>query len=132
MQHMSGLSHLPGFVPIVGPFYRGMLVSVPLEVRALARAVSPQEVSAIYAERYARERYVRVVPFGDDGALDDGTHLSPLGCNDTNRVDLFVFGHASQLFLTARLDNLGKGASGAAVQNLNLMLGADEGTGLTV
>jgi len=130
MKQTAGLANVPGFVPVVGPFYRGMLVSVPLEVRALERTVTPQAIREIYLSRYGTERFIQVMPLGDESTLDDGTHLSPLGCNGTNRVDLFVFGHNEQLFLTARLDNLGKGASGAAVQNLNLMLGVEEATGL--
>ena len=126
----AGLDHAPGFLPVVGPFYRGMLVSVPLEVRRLRRRVGPHEVREVYLGRYGGEAFLRVMPLDDPSALDDGTHLSPLGCNGTNRVDLFVFGHGEQLMVTARLDNLGKGASGAAVQNLNLMLGAPEDAGL--
>jgi N-acetyl-gamma-glutamyl-phosphate reductase len=131
MQLVSGLSHAPFFVPVLGPYYRGMLVSVPLEVRTLAKELGPDAIQALYAERYSGERFVRVLPLADAGSLEDGSCLSPLGCNGTNRAELFVYGHAEQVFVAARLDNLGKGASGAAVQNLNLMMGVDEGTGLT-
>lgn len=130
MRVVSGLIHPPFFVPVLGRFYRGMLVSVPLEVRALARKTSPAEVHALFSERYAGEPFIKVIPLDATGLLDDGTMLSPLGCNDTNRLEIFVFGHAGQVLVTARLDNLGKGASGAAVQNLNLMIGAEETTGL--
>ena len=68
-------------------------------------------------------------PVGGGDATSDGC-LSPTGCNGTNRLELFVTGNTEQILLTARLDNLGKGASGAAVQNLNLMLGVEETTGL--
>lgn len=130
MRVVSGLANPPFFVPVLGRFYRGMLVSVPLEVRALTRKLSPTEVHALYAERYAGEPFVKVMPLASAASLDDGTMLSPLDCNDTNRLEIFVFGHAGQVLVTARLDNLGKGASGAAVQNLNLMIGAEETTGL--
>ena len=83
----------------------------------------------IYRERYASEPFVRVVDAGAAAELDDGL-LSPTACNDTNRIELMVFGNADQLLLVARLDNLGKGAAGAAVQNLNLMLGRNECQGL--
>ncbi|HEY5961607.1 MAG TPA: N-acetyl-gamma-glutamyl-phosphate reductase [Polyangiaceae bacterium] len=130
MRVVSGLDHNPFFVPVLGPFYRGMLVSVPLEVASLKRRLGPAELHALYSQRYAGEVFVKVMPLGDTSSLDDGTMLSPLGCNGTNRMEIFVFGHADQALVVARLDNLGKGASGAAVQNLNLMSGVPETTGL--
>ena len=130
MKKVAGLSHAPFFVPVLGPYYRGMLVSVPLEVRTLAKALGPEQIRDLYAERYAGEQFVRVLPTSDAASLEDGSCLSPLGCNGTNRAELFVYGHEEQVFVAARLDNLGKGASGAAVQNLNLMMGVDEATGL--
>ncbi len=69
------------------------------------------------------------MPLGGGEAVDGG-YLSPLGCNDTNRLELFVFGHNDQVLVTARLDNLGKGASGNAVQCMNIMLGIEESAGL--
>jgi N-acetyl-gamma-glutamyl-phosphate reductase len=129
MQKSSGLAHPPFFVPILGPYYRGMLVSVPLEVRTLAKKVSPEAIHELYASRYSGETFVRVLPTSDAESLEDGC-LSPLGCNGTNRAELFVYGNGEQIFVAARLDNLGKGASGAAVQNLNLMMGVAEDTGL--
>jgi N-acetyl-gamma-glutamyl-phosphate reductase len=69
------------------------------------------------------------MPFQSQDYLDNGT-LDATGCNNTNRIEIFVFGDSEQILLLSRLDNLGKGASGAAVQNMNIMLGIDEGTGL--
>ncbi|AUX38780.1 n-acetyl-gamma-glutamyl-phosphate reductase [Sorangium cellulosum] len=129
MRSLAGLDRAPHFEPVVADFYKGMLVSVPLFVDALSRPVTPQAVHELYTSHYAGEPFIRVMPPGGEGALEDG-YLSSVACNDTNRLDLFVFGNADQLLLVARLDNLGKGASGAAVQNLNLMLGAPENTGL--
>ena len=80
-------------------------------------------------QRYAGERYVRVMPMCDPEALAAG-FFDVQACNDTNRVDLFVFARDAQVLLMARLDNLGKGASGAAVQAMNLHLGLDESQGL--
>ncbi len=128
MQAASGLSVAPLFVPVVGPFYQGMLVSVPLPREALTRAVSQQELLALYSEHYAGEAFVSVWD-QPQAALEAG-FLSPTACNGTNRVELLVFGNSEQLVCFARFDNLGKGASGAAVQNLNLMLGVAEGTAL--
>jgi N-acetyl-gamma-glutamyl-phosphate reductase len=130
MRVHAGLTHSPIFSPSVGNYYQGMTVSVPLHVRSLAKRVTLEDVHALYQERYAREPFVRVMPVGGGDATSDGC-LSPTGCNGTNRLELFVTGNAEQILLTARLDNLGKGASGAAVQNLNLMLGIDEIAGLT-
>lgn len=132
MRVVAGLEHPPLFLPILGRFYRGMLVSIPLEVRSLKRGLSAAEVHAIYTERYRAEPFVKVMPLDAAALLDDGTMLSPLDCNGTNRLEIFVFGHERQILVAARLDNLGKGASGAAVQNLNLMIGADETTGLVL
>jgi N-acetyl-gamma-glutamyl-phosphate reductase len=130
MRSVAGLDREPLFEPVVGDFYKGMLVSVPLFADALTRPVTPQALHELYAAHYAGERFIRVMPLGGEGALEDG-YLSAVECNDTNRLDLFVFGNPDQLLLVARLDNLGKGASGAAVQSLNLMLGVPEDTGLS-
>ena len=81
------------------------------------------------ASRYAGERFVRVMPLRD-ATVDDG-YFDVQACNDTNRVELFVFANETQVLLMCRLDNLGKGASGAAVQSMNVHLGIDEATGLT-
>jgi N-acetyl-gamma-glutamyl-phosphate reductase len=70
------------------------------------------------------------MPFAGENSLEDN-YLHPMGCNETNRLDLFVFGNDTQAVLASRLDNLGKGASGAAVQCMNIRLGVDEKTGLT-
>ena len=80
------------------------------------------------AAHYEGERFVRVMPFND--ANVDGGYFDVQACNDTNRVELFVFANPSQVLLMCRLDNLGKGASGAAVQSMNVHLGIDETTGL--
>ncbi len=130
MQVYAGLSHAPVFTPSVGNFYKGMLVHVPLLPRLFKTRVSPDKLRTALQTVYAREKFVKVMENPTDQYLDQG-FLSALGCNDTNRVEIFVAGHGDQILVTARLDNLGKGASGAAVQNLNIMLGMDPGTGLT-
>ena len=81
------------------------------------------------SERYDAERFVRVVPLRDAATLSDG-YFDLQACNGTNHVDLFVFANDFQILLMSRLDNLGKGASGAAVQSMNVHLGGDEGAGL--
>jgi N-acetyl-gamma-glutamyl-phosphate reductase len=116
---------------VVDDFYRGMLVTVPLHLATLARPLDARALHALLAEHYAGQRFVTVMPFAGDGVLADGT-LDATACNGSNRLELFVFGNTEQALLASRLDNLGKGAAGAAIQNLNLMLGLDEGIGLSI
>lgn len=131
MQRYAGLARPPLFAPMVGHYYKGMLVQVPLPHGMLERQLSAAELTDLLAERYADEACINVVRPDGLQALD-GRFLDPETCNDSNRVDLMVFGGAEHLLLVARLDNLGKGASGAAIQNMNLMLGLDELSGLAV
>ncbi|WP_188575014.1 N-acetyl-gamma-glutamyl-phosphate reductase [Tistrella bauzanensis] len=128
----GGLDQSPLFVPAVGHFKCGMLVHVPLTASLLKPGTTAADVHAVLAARYAGEGFVGVAPQDGGDLLRDGKFLDPRALNGTNRIELFVFGHKSrgQILLAARLDNLGKGASGAAVQNLNLMLGLPEMAGL--
>ncbi len=119
----------PVFVPIVSNFYKGLSVSVPLHLSQLPAGVTPTKLHAALTQRYAGERFVRVMPLSDPATLEDG-FFDVQACNDTNRVDIFVFASDTQALLMSRLDNLGKGASGAAVQSMNVHLGVDEGLGL--
>jgi N-acetyl-gamma-glutamyl-phosphate reductase len=89
--------------------------------------MSAKAVWEVLADYYEGERFVKVMPFGGEDSLVAG-FLDPLGCNGTNNLEIFVFGHDEQILVASRLDNLGKGASGAAVQCMNLMLGLDEET----
>lgn len=125
----TGLSAPPVFMPIVGPFYKGLTVSVPLHLSQLGSAVDAAALHTALQQRYAGERYIRVMPLRDEATLAGG-FFDVQGCNGSNRVDLFVFASSTQVLLMARLDNLGKGASGAAVQAMNVHLGVDEGLGL--
>ena len=130
MQHHAGLTHPPLFEPCVGDFCAGMVVSVPLHARLLPARVTPGEVAELLATHYAGQPFVKVVPYAPD-TFPDGGFLSPTARNGSNVLDLFLIGQAEQILVCARFDNLGKGASGAAVQNLNLMLGEEETAGLT-
>lgn len=125
----SRLETRPVFTPIVGNFLKGLSVTVPLHLVEARRGTTAEHLHAALTERYAGERFVRVMPLRDQSALDDG-YFDVQACNDSNRVELFVYGNDTQVVLMARLDNLGKGASGAAVQCMNVHLGIDEGTGL--
>ncbi|MGD9661132.1 MAG: N-acetyl-gamma-glutamyl-phosphate reductase [Porticoccaceae bacterium] len=131
MQAVSGLTSKPLFTPIVGNFAQGMVVAVPLLPRLLPTALTPAAIHSFYADHYRDQTFVKVMPADTAPALENG-FLPATACNDTNRAEIFVFGHGDQILLAARLDNLGKGASGAAIQCMNIMLGIDEATGLTV
>lgn len=125
----TGLQARPAFLPVVSNFYKGLAVTVPLHYSQLAPGTDGAALHRALQAHYAGERFVRVMPLSDAATLADG-FFDVQACNDTNRVDLFVFAAADQAMLIARLDNLGKGASGAAVQCMNVHLGVDEGLGL--
>ena len=129
MQVYGGLENPPLFTPAVGRYYKGMIVEVPLQLWSLPGQPTVEEVHDVLAAAYADGGFVEVVSLEECRALKG---LDPEGLNGTNRMKLFVFGNEDegQARLVALLDNLGKGASGAAVQNLNIMLGLDEGLGL--
>lgn len=129
MQTISGLARAPLFTPIVGNFAQGMVVAVPLLPQLLPRAITPADLQAFYARHYEGQTFVRTMPLDAAAVLDNG-FLPATACNETNRAEIFVFGHRDQILLAARFDNLGKGASGAAIQCMNIMLGLDEATGL--
>ncbi|WP_213737381.1 N-acetyl-gamma-glutamyl-phosphate reductase [Bradyrhizobium sp. dw_411] len=122
-QLYSGLSRRPIFVPSVGDFRQGMLVSVPLHLDTLPGKPDAAALHAALAKRYAGSPYVSVMPL-DDAAIKSG-RIEPEALNETNKLELYVFANPKypQAVLVARLDNLGKGASGAAIQNMRLMLG---------
>jgi N-acetyl-gamma-glutamyl-phosphate reductase len=115
----TGLSRRPIFIPSVGNFRQGMLVQLPLHLDTLPGNPSPADLHAALAKHYEGSEWVSVVPPTEDGKID------PLALNDTNRMELRVYANMDyrHAVVIARLDNLGKGASGAAVQNLRLMLG---------
>jgi N-acetyl-gamma-glutamyl-phosphate reductase len=115
----SGLTRRPLFVPSVGNFREGMLVELPLHLQALPGQPTLADLNAVYTKHYTGAEWVSVAPATENGKFD------ALGLNHTDRLEIRVFGNAEagQAVVVARLDNLGKGASGAAVQNLRLMLG---------
>jgi N-acetyl-gamma-glutamyl-phosphate reductase len=127
MMAHTGLTAKPIFMPIVGNFYKGLSVAVPLQLGQMG--TTPEAVHQALATRYAGERFIQVMPLRDAVTLEAG-FFDVQACNDSNRVDIFVFANDSQAIVMARLDNLGKGASGAAVQAMNVHLGVDEALGL--
>lgn len=121
MRKICGLAKPPVFSPILGDFYAGMATSV------LLPGFDAKKVWECLADHYAGERIVTVAPFGGDEPL---VYASTYAGKDTMRIQ--VSGHGEQAMVTAVFDNLGKGASGAAIQNMNILLGVDETTGLNV
>ena len=129
MRRYAHTNPAPLFTPAVGHYRSGMLVQVGLFAIELQRGAAPVDVHRALAERYAGEPFVHVHPYNPDDCSDDG-FLSPTARNGTNHLDMMVFGNDEQVVIASRYDNLGKGAAGAAVQNLNLMLGLPETAGL--
>jgi len=131
MTKYAGLVHAPVFVPAVGPFRCGMRVEIPLHAAVLPALAGGKHVIDALEARYRNEPFVKVLPIQEPLDANERS-FDPRACNDTNRIELRVVPHPSgHLLLMAVLDNLGKGAAGAAVQNLNLMLGLPETSGLS-
>jgi N-acetyl-gamma-glutamyl-phosphate reductase len=125
MQLYSKLTRRPIFVPSVGNYRQGMLVSIPLQLDTLPGKPGGADLQAALAKHYAGSKFVSVMPLQNGTSLNK---LEPEALNETNKLELYVFAsdRHHQAVLVARLDNLGKGASGAAVQNMRLMLGLPE------
>jgi N-acetyl-gamma-glutamyl-phosphate reductase len=128
MMAKSGLSFAPIFTPMVDNYFAGMLVNVPLHTRLLAKPTSAEKVRKILANHYADSHFVKVMP--ESAEAYSGGYIAANTLEGTNMMQLFVFGVDKHILLTARFDNLGKGASGAAVQCMNIALGVDERLGL--
>jgi N-acetyl-gamma-glutamyl-phosphate reductase len=121
IQLHAGLAHRPFFVPAYGAYRQGIVLTVPIELRLLPSGVNGERLHARLVHHYADARHVEVMPLADAHAM---THLDPQALNGTDdlRLGVFVNAERGQVLLSAVFDNLGKGASGAAVQNLDLML----------
>ncbi len=132
MTQHNGLTHKPLFMPSVGHYAQGMLVSIPLHYAQMKSGVNGTLIQESLAEHYQGSRFVKVKDLNTTDNLERAAFLRPDALNGSNELELFVFANDAeeQALLIARLDNLGKGASGAAVQNLNLMLGLAEDAGL--
>ncbi|MCI8776998.1 MAG: N-acetyl-gamma-glutamyl-phosphate reductase [Oscillospiraceae bacterium] len=128
MQKITGLAYKPMFNPIVDNYYSGMVVSVPIQSRLLQKKYTPEDVREVLYENYKDSNFIEVKPAGSE-CVPDG-FLASNALSGTNKMEIYVFGDNEQMLLCSRLDNLGKGASGAAVQCLNIMMGIDETTGL--
>lgn len=128
MQAVCGLTRAPLFTPIVADYFAGMLVGVPLHADQLRGISSLSQLHACYADAYAGQKLVRVLPAG--AQADGGGFIASNGCAGLDGLQILVTGNDERMTVYARFDNLGKGASGAAIQNMNLMIGCEETKGL--
>lgn len=127
MQAIAGLDQPPVFLPVLGDFYKGMTTTVMLQNRLLPGTPTAQDISELLNNYYQDQKLVKTTPFGQTGARFYANELA-----GKDYLLLSVTGHEEQTLITAQFDNLGKGASGAAVQNMNILLGFDETAGLNV
>ena len=128
MKKIPGLKREPLFSPIVADYYSGMVVSVPVYTELMNKGRTPQEVWKYLADFYADSRFVRVMPFGAEEASANMLAGNAMSGRDSLRI--YVTGNEDRVLLSSQFDNLGKGASGAAIQCLNIALGCEESKGL--
>lgn len=128
MKKISGLTYEPVFLPLICDFYSGMVVSVPLHSGMLAKKVSPEELRQVYADAYKDSKLIRVLPLENEFTESGFLPANTISGQDT--LDILVYGNEDRMVVSARFDNLGKGASGAAIQCMNIMLLLPEETGL--
>jgi N-acetyl-gamma-glutamyl-phosphate reductase len=128
MQKIPGLKRQPLFSPIVADYYSGMVVSVPLYTEFLHKAMTPEEVQKAFTEFYKEKKFIQVMPWGAEA--ESGNMLSGNACSGFDGLKIYVTGNQDRLVLSSQFDNLGKGASGAAIQCLNIAMGCEETKGL--
>lgn len=128
MKAVTGLNREPLFSPIVADYYSGMVVTLPLYNESLKGSPSPEGLCRFFAEYYEGEPFIKVMPFGAEGK----GMMAGNACAGWDGLRIFVTGNEERVTLHAQFDNLGKGASGAAIQCLNLMLGCEESRGLSL
>lgn len=128
MKKITGLEREPLFSPIVADYYSGMVVSVPLYTELLKGVQTPETIQKFFETYYADEQFIRVMPLGKEA--DYRGFLGGNGCSGWDGMEIYVTGNEERILVSARFDNLGKGASGAAIQCLNIMLGCEEDKGL--
>lgn len=129
MKKIAGLDYEPIFNPYVCDYFQGMTVTIPLYTRLLKKKMTGQEIRDVFAAHFEGSRFIKVAEFMGTDILPEA-FIPANTLAGTNNMQIFVYGNEDRICLTSRLDNLGKGASGAAVQCLNIMMGIDEGTGL--
>lgn len=130
MKKITGLDREPLFSPIVSDYYSGMLVSVPVYADMLNGKYTPEMIRDYFAKYYEGEKFIKVMPLGKEA--DYRGFISGNGCSGWDGIEIYVTGNEDRIVFSSRFDNLGKGASGAAIQCLNIMLGCDEAKGLNL
>lgn len=130
MKAITGIDRLPLFSPIVADYYSGMLVTLPLYTDLLNGKQTVESVHKFFSDYYAKEKFIKVMPLGKEA--DYRGFLVGNGCTGWDGMEIYVTGNEDRILVSSRFDNLGKGASGAAVQCLNIKLGCDEAFGLVL
>lgn len=130
MQKITGLERTPLFSPIICDYYSGMLLTTPFYTDMLTKAKTPEEVHAFLSEYYAGEKFIKVMPFGKEAEYNG--FLAGNACSGWDGIEIYVTGNEDRVLVSTRFDNLGKGASGAAIQCLNIILGCEEDKGLVL
>ncbi len=128
MKAVTGIARKPLFTPVVSDYYCGMVVSVPIYSYLLNDIFTPEGIHAIYASYYAEQKFIKVLPFGTEEKSNG--FLSGSSRAGWDDMEIYITGNEERILLTAHFDNLGKGASGAAIQCLNIMMGCEEESGL--
>src|SRR5574344_584529 len=128
MKYILKTNKAPIFTPSVGNFKQGMLVMSYIEKKSMKKATNREELIKVYKDYYADELFIKIVENNDE-YLENG-FLNPMRCNNTNSIEVSIYENNTDLVIISRLDNLGKGASGAAIQCMNIMLGLEERKGL--
>lgn len=130
MKLITGLTRKPLFSPIVDDYYSGMVVSVPIYTDLMKKKSTPEEIREFFAEYYKGEQFIQVKPWGAES--ETNSFLGGNACSGWDGLSIYVTGNEERILLTAQFDNLGKGASGAAIQCMNIMFGKAETTGLVL
>lgn len=130
MKKITGLKREPLFSPIVADYYSGMVVSIPLYTEYLNNYNTPEKLQQFFKEFYADQKFIKVMDYGEEAGINN--MLSGNGCSGWDGLRIFVTGNEERIVISSQFDNLGKGASGAAIQCLNIMLGCEENKGLNL
>lgn len=130
MQKITGLKRKPLFSPIVADYYSGMVVSVPIYTEYLKKYNTPEKLQKFFKEYYAGEKFIKVMDYGEEAGVKN--MLAGNGCSGWDGLKIFVTGNEERVVVSSQFDNLGKGASGAAIECLNIVLGCEEDKGLNL
>ncbi len=130
MQKITGLDKIPLFSPIICDYYSGMLLTTPFYTDMLIGNPTPEKVHAFFQDYYAGEKFIKVMPFGKEAEYNG--FLAGNACSGWDGIEIYITGNEERLLVSTRFDNLGKGASGAAIQCMNILLGCEEDKGLVL